>query len=344
LKKESDVPSESLVAWARRGDRPRVLDPDKDRIPMKRFLFWFLVALAAVALIRSHRRHERVYEPRTLIIHEAPDGVHRVGPAGRKVISIDHRGRKVVTTDESGEVVSEIMFDGGDGRNDGFSPQGPARVEVDGLPVPVVPGTRVDQARIEPPAPPKAPRPPKAPKPPKPAEVKVRVRPFARASRPAPVPVTRPEDQRTVRGQISATEDRARNDARAQLVRQVAEWVAPEVPKGWKVPGRLVDGLVREVRVAPRVRDYGTLYEATMLADFSTQRRAEIVGAYRHEQTVQKLTLLGGLLAFVLVCLAVLSGYIRADEATKGYYTTRLRLAAATGVGAAGVLIYQWLT
>ena len=50
---------------------------------------------------------------------------------------------------------------------------------------------------------------------------------------------------------------------------------------------------------------------------------------------------LGGTLAFVLICLGAVSGYIRADEATKGYYTNRLRMLAAAGVGAAGVFIYQ---
>ena len=42
-----------------------------------------------------------------------------------------------------------------------------------------------------------------------------------------------------------------------------------------------------------------------------------------------------------MICLAAVSGYIRADEATKGYYTKRLRLLAAAAVGASGVLIYQ---
>ena len=45
---------------------------------------------------------------------------------------------------------------------------------------------------------------------------------------------------------------------------------------------------------------------------------------------------LGGGLAVALAGLAVLTGYIRTDEATKGYYTNRLRLAAAAGLGAAG--------
>ncbi len=52
---------------------------------------------------------------------------------------------------------------------------------------------------------------------------------------------------------------------------------------------------------------------------------------------------LGGGLALALVGLAVLSGYIKADEATKGYYTNRLRLAAAAGLGAAGVVAYRFL-
>ena len=54
--------------------------------------------------------------------------------------------------------------------------------------------------------------------------------------------------------------------------------------------------------------------------------------------------LLGGGLGFALTCLAAVAGFIRADEATKGYYTNRLRLLAAAGVGAAGVAIYQALT
>ncbi|MFO0954570.1 MAG: hypothetical protein U0835_26090 [Isosphaeraceae bacterium] len=66
--------------------------------------------------------------------------------------------------------------------------------------------------------------------------------------------------------------------------------------------------------------------------------------AYRHEQTVTKLGLVGGVLALVLALLATVSGYIRADEATKGYYTNRLRVAAGAALGAAGVVAYRWLT
>jgi hypothetical protein len=55
------------------------------------------------------------------------------------------------------------------------------------------------------------------------------------------------------------------------------------------------------------------------------------------------MVLMGGGLAAILTGLAAVAGYIRADEATKGYYTNWLRVAAAAGVGASGVLIYQLL-
>ena len=50
------------------------------------------------------------------------------------------------------------------------------------------------------------------------------------------------------------------------------------------------------------------------------------------EVVARRLVTLGGSLGFVLVCLASLAGYIRADEATKGYYTHWLRAIAAAGV------------
>ena len=85
------------------------------------------------------------------------------------------------------------------------------------------------------------------------------------------------------------------------------------------------------------------LYTAELTADFSPQRRAQLVEAYDHDLVRHRLTTLAAVLGFVLVCLAALSGYIRADEATKGYYTNRLRMLTAAGVGAAGVIVYRML-
>jgi hypothetical protein len=177
--------------------------------------------------------------------------------------------------------------------------------------------------------------------PPVPPAVKVKVKPASAPKAPEPEKKAEPL---VVAGRLSATEERARNDARAQLEKQLADLLVPDVPRGWKAPGRVLDRITREINVVPIERDYGTVYQATLVVDPAPEARSAVVAAYHHEQVVKRLGVLGGLLAFVLVCLATLSGYIRADEATKGYYTGKLRLAAAAGVGAAGVLLYQMLS
>jgi hypothetical protein len=150
-------------------------------------------------------------------------------------------------------------------------------------------------------------------------------------------------DLLTVTGLRSATEERARRSAREQFARQLADHLEPAVPRNWKIPGRLIDGMILSVSVKPVERDYGTVYEATLKADVSHRSRARVVQEYRREEVWKRVLILGAVLAFVLVALAVISGYIKTDEATKGYYTNRLRFAAAAGLGAAAALIFQWL-
>ena len=148
---------------------------------------------------------------------------------------------------------------------------------------------------------------------------------------------------REVAGRVSATEDRARDDARRELEARVAEWLEPQVPASWSPPADLVGRMIRETRVTPEEKDYGTVYTAALDADFGEARRAALVDAYRRDVARDRSLKLGALLGFLLICLAATTGYIRADEATKGYYTNRLRLASAAAVGAAGVILYRWL-
>jgi hypothetical protein len=212
------------------------------------------------------------------------------------------------------------------------------REEVDGLPVPIVPGTRVTEATILPPNQ-------------KGSESKSESKSKSGSESHTVIEakihqaaVTLPPGVRLISGRLSATEDRARADARLQLEREVTEWLTPEVPTSWNPPGYLITGLIRRTDVYPIVKDYATVYEATLQADLSPGSRGEILAAYEHELIVRRLAILGGILGFVLACLASLAGYIRADEATRGYYTHWLRALAAASVGASGVLIYQILT
>lgn len=305
---------------------------------MKRFVFWSIIALVAIMAIKHARqghRHWHAHHPRPIIVHKItlPGGEQPNGRA-RSFYRIEGDGRQIVHVDERGVSVSVRDDD-----DEGDRPR--LRVDAEGIPVPVVPGSRVTEARIEPPAPPEPPRPPKAerqrrkaPKPPAPPREPTPPRPDAEAT----------ADPILVSGRLSATEDRAIKDAHDRLSTVIAQRVRDQVPSSWKVPARFLEALVRETRMKTVEHEYGPFYEATLVVDFSPRRRAEIVGAYEHEQVIKRLTVLGGGLGFLLVCLASVSGYIKADEATKGYYTNKLRLAAAAGVGASGVLLYQMLT
>jgi hypothetical protein len=215
------------------------------------------------------------------------------------------------------------------------APKASASEEVDGLPVPIVPGTRVTEAEATPPIHPQpiarvhAPAPPAPPAPPTPKVAAV----FAAGSASL---------RQTVTGQLSATRERAVADARHQLRDRVGHWLDPEVPGSWSPPARMIDEMILgEPSFKQIQKDYGELFEATLTVDTAPARRNALIEVYNRQLVEQRMASLGGALAFVLICLAAVSGYVRADEATKGYYTNRLRLLSAAGVGAAGVIIYH---
>ncbi len=165
---------------------------------------------------------------------------------------------------------------------------------------------------------------------------------------------------RVVVGRVSASEERAKQDLRQNVELAVGDWLAADVPPSWKVPGAVLDRMVEssymqevtrnliepEAKTTPeptRIDGLFTLYRAGQKLNFSPSKRASIVGMYHRDLASQRMQRLGGGLALALVTLAVFSGYIKADEATKGYYTNRLRFAAAAGLGVAGTVIYRFL-
>lgn len=155
---------------------------------------------------------------------------------------------------------------------------------------------------------------------------------------------------RDITGDRCATEPRADADARRHLVSAVKEWLAESgVDPSWTPPQPILKDMVigRPKYTPETIHDTDqdlNLVRATITADFSEIRKAEILDVYRRQIGGQRLALLGGGLFVILAGLAATSGYIRADEATKGYYTNRLRMLAAVGVGAAGVVAYRILT
>ncbi len=163
-------------------------------------------------------------------------------------------------------------------------------------------------------------------------------------------------DARGVRvlvGPLSADEGKARKALRVKIYEEVDKWLAGDVARGWDPPQDAIDRLTLATYVQPVAEslsdvskdldDLYTVYRAGARLDFSKARRAEVLAAYEHDLVRERLVKGGALLAFVLFTLAVLAGYIRTDESTKGYYTNRLRMLAAAGVGAAGVVVHRML-
>lgn len=157
-------------------------------------------------------------------------------------------------------------------------------------------------------------------------------------------PAAKPaEALRRFEGDPSATRERAISSARLRLGQAVAGWLSPEVPTTWQAPTSVVDGLVRRVEIRTLERDYGTLYIATAACDLSAGQRAALMKDYNSKVVARRLGIIGVGLGFVMICLGAFTGYVRADEATKGYYTNPLRLASAAGVSAAGLVAWRLL-
>lgn len=160
-----------------------------------------------------------------------------------------------------------------------------------------------------------------------------------------------------VKGRRSYSERRALDDARRQLERAVIEWLVPDVSEDWNPPAEQLEAMIEakyvdEIPVDPRQLGLDEdlvaelpdrLFVAALKADVSSDRRDDLIDTYRRQVGAERITLLGGLGVFVLACLAILAVYIRADEATKGYYTNRLRLVALAAAGAAGAAVSRFL-
>lgn len=169
------------------------------------------------------------------------------------------------------------------------------------------------------------------------------VAPFPESEMPV-VPAAATRGTAYVVSDLMATPERAEHDAQLKLRQAIMGWLVPDVPADWTPPDGLVFSTVLDRRHREIDRDYAPLQQVTLQVDLSPQRRDLFRRAYLRDEGMTRMGWLGAVITFVLVILAILAGYIRTDEATKGYYTARLRMLAAAGVGAAGVVLYQVLT
>ena len=71
------------------------------------------------------------------------------------------------------------------------------------------------------------------------------------------------------------------------------------------------------------------VYRAHVLVELDSKARGELNAVWRAQQVDRRLAMAGGGAAAVFFLLGTLFAYLKLDTMTRGYYTTRLKLAAA---------------
>lgn len=152
---------------------------------------------------------------------------------------------------------------------------------------------------------------------------------------------------RVVSSERWATREEALKDAVARAVPVAQEFAAeanPRITPSWQVPPRVIyDRLVRDEHVETVDWTYGSMYRAHLLLELSPERRDNLISEWRQWVLERRLTQLGAGLGFVLICLSSVLGYLRLDEATRGYYSGWLRAGLVATVAGSAAVLYTWI-
>ena len=92
------------------------------------------------------------------------------------------------------------------------------------------------------------------------------------------------------------------------------------------------DYILREICVDDYIetvdRSIGTMKQVYVLMEFSKKQDQRLLEAWRQYQRSDRLTVVGVISALVVGAVGLVFGLLKADTATKGYYTKRLFLAS----------------
>jgi hypothetical protein len=139
------------------------------------------------------------------------------------------------------------------------------------------------------------------------------------------------------------TDDRAKERVQEKAWEKVCSYLAnQDPPVHWRPDVRWVnDNLVKGRSPAKQVEmdDLGKAYERQVQVEVDEKKYEKMIEQDRQELMRQRQLMLARILAGVVALLVAVVGYLRLDEATKGYYTLWLRLGALTLVGGVGAAL-----
>jgi hypothetical protein len=147
------------------------------------------------------------------------------------------------------------------------------------------------------------------------------------------------------------TAEKADEQALVNAQREVSAYLDhQDPPVHWKPDTRWIDDNLVKSRTPPQQVETDdpvlrTMFERKLQIEVGAKQYREILEHDRQVSMEQRQLLLARILAGVIALLVAVVGYLRLDEATKGYYTLWLRLGALALVGAVGaalVLVVHW--
>jgi hypothetical protein len=123
------------------------------------------------------------------------------------------------------------------------------------------------------------------------------------------------------------------NDAKLHALERACDWLEANAHLDWKPTPEFLREKDMVRFSEPTDQEFekaGQMKVVTMQLEITAAQAQEIQKRVRQEHMTSRHSLLARVLGGVVCLLIVVGGYLRLEEATKGYYTRLLRLAAIT--------------
>jgi hypothetical protein len=131
------------------------------------------------------------------------------------------------------------------------------------------------------------------------------------------------------------TDPETREEALNKARDKVADWLLRKYPRTWSDAPRTEKDLANNKFVKllgePEAEQFplaGNMKRVQLRVEIRPEQRADLLGKVRDEFKEQRQYLTGKVLIGLVALFAVVAGYLRLEEAMRGYYTRMLRLAA----------------